>query len=142
MYYLNLSQIYAMFKNNLFSVLVALIIMYLSLASSDNFDDVDLFNLSWLDKVVHFGMYFALTGAIFFGNRKVLDTTGRIVIASVIPFLYGILMEVLQMFTASRSGNAGDAAADLAGVALFVFCWMIFRPAPDGKSDADKVGAD
>jgi len=117
-----------MLKKNIFSVLIALAILYLSLASSDNFDSVQI-DLPWLDKIVHFGMYLTLTSAILFENRSLMNTKGRIFLAAIIPFLYGILIEALQMLTISRSGNIADALADLAGILVSIFIWLLVRPA-------------
>ena len=54
-----------MLKRNIFSIIVALIILYLSLASSDTFEKVPFFNIPNFDKIVHFGMYFGLMSVIF-----------------------------------------------------------------------------
>lgn len=123
-----------MLKKNIFSISIALVILYLSLASSDNFDVVQI-DLPWLDKIVHFGMYFVLTSAILFEHRNSINTKGRIFLAAIIPFLYGILIEALQMLTISRSGNIADALADLAGIVVSIFIWLLVRPATEKQSD-------
>ena len=127
-----------MLKKNIFSISIALAILYLSLASSDNFDTVQI-DLPWLDKIVHFGMYFTLTIAILFENRNSMNTKGRIFLAAVIPFLYGILLEALQMMTISRSGNIADALADLAGILVSIFIWLLVRPAPEKRSNGNQL---
>ena len=127
-----------MLKKNIFSILIALVILYLSLASSDNFDTVQI-DLPWLDKIVHFGMYFTLTSAILFEHRNTMNTKGRIFLAAVIPFIYGSLIEALQMLTISRSGSIADALADLAGILVSVFIWLLVRPAPEKRSDGNQL---
>jgi VanZ family protein len=123
-----------MLKKNIFSISIALVILYLSLASSDNFDTVQI-DLPWFDKIVHFGMYFTLTSTILFENRTSMNTKGRIFLAALIPFLYGILIEALQMLTISRSGSIADALADLAGILVSIFIWLLVRPAAVKRSD-------
>ena len=59
-----------MIKKNIFSILVALIIMYLSLTNSHTFDKVPLIKIPNFDKIVHFGMYFRLMSVIILENRK------------------------------------------------------------------------
>ena len=59
-----------MLKKNKFSILTALIIMYLSLTSSHTFDKLPEFHIPNFDKIVHFGMYFGLMMMIIIENRK------------------------------------------------------------------------
>jgi VanZ family protein len=117
-----------MIRKNLFSIIVALIILYLSLANSRTFDSVPVFNIPYMDKIVHFGMYFALMSAIIFENRRSVMKNEKLLIASVVSLSYGILMEFLQAYlTSTRSGNFYDALADLAGVVVSVIIWMYIR---------------
>lgn len=48
-----------MIKKNKFSILFSLIILYLSLADASTFENAGLFDIKYLDKFVHFGLYFA-----------------------------------------------------------------------------------
>ena len=64
-----------MIKKNNFSILVALIIMYLSLANSHTFEKVPLINIPNFDKIVHFGNVFWLMSVIIFENRKIHKKT-------------------------------------------------------------------
>lgn len=117
-----------MIRKNLFSIVVALVILYLSLANSSTFDNVPVFNIPYMDKIVHFGMYFALMSAIIFENRRSVMKNEKLLIASVVSLSYGILMEFLQAYlTSTRSGNFYDALADLAGVVISVIIWMFIR---------------
>jgi VanZ family protein len=114
-----------MIKKNIFTILVALIIMYLSLANSHTFDKIPLVDVPDFDKVVHLGMYFGLMSVIILENRKTIISTVGLFLIGVIPLLYGILMEILQsMFTITRSGSIYDAIADAAGVLLSILLWF------------------
>lgn len=118
-----------MLKKNIFSIIVALIIMYLSLASSDTFDKVPLFNIPYLDKIVHFLMYFGLMSVIIFENRKVLKTTHNLFLTALIPLLYGILMEILQAaFTETRSGSFYDVLFNSTGILVSLLLWLWVKP--------------
>jgi VanZ family protein len=122
---LNLHQIFEMIKKNIFTILVALIIMYLSLANSDTFDKIPLVDVPDFDKVVHLVMYFGLMSVIILENRKTIKSTVRLFLVGVIPFLYGVLMEILQAtLTVTRSGSFYDALADAAGVLLSILLWL------------------
>jgi VanZ family protein len=122
---LNLHQIFKMIKKNIFAIIVALIIMYLSLASSNTFDKIPLVDIPDFDKVVHLGMYFGLMSVIILENRKTIKSTVILFLIGLIPLLYGILMEILQsMLTITRSGSFSDAIADAAGVLLSILLWI------------------
>jgi VanZ family protein len=118
-----------MVKKNIFSILVALLIMYLSLTSSDTFNKVSLFNIPFLDKIVHFGMYFVLMSVILFENRKTFISTGHIFLIALIPLFYGILMEILQSaLTVSRSGSFYDVVFNSVGILVSLLLWLWIKP--------------
>lgn len=123
-----------MIRKNIFSILIAIVILYLSLANSHNFDKVHL-NIPFADKLVHFGMYFSLMTSLWIENRNRINTRMDILVLSLIPFIYGILMEILQYFTISRSPSLADAAADTAGIVFSLIIWMIVRLSRIAKSE-------
>jgi VanZ family protein len=114
-----------MVKKNLFTILVALLIMYLSLANSATFEKVSFFKFPMQDKIVHFGMYFGLMSVIIFENKKNLKTTLQLFLIAIIPLFYGILMEILQStLTVSRSGSIYDVIFNLAGILVSLLLWL------------------
>jgi VanZ family protein len=118
-----------MIKKNIFSILVALVILYLSLASSDTFDEVPLFNIPYLDKIVHIGMYFGLMMVIIFEHRKSLENNKQLFITALIPFSYGILMELLQgSVTSTRSADFYDVISNTSGILISVLLWIWVKP--------------
>ena len=118
-----------MIKKNLFSILVALIIMYLSMANSQTFDKIPLIKIPNFDKVVHFGMYFALMSVIILENQKTIKTIDRLFIVGLIPLFYGILLEFMQStLTVTRSGSFFDALADGVGVLVSILLWIWIKP--------------
>ena len=126
---LNLHQIFKMIKKNIFTILVALIILYLSLANSHTFDKIPLVDVPNFDKVVHLGMYFGLMSVIILENRKTIKRTVSLFLIGVIPLFYGILMEILQStLTVTRSGSFYDGLADAAGVLLSILLWLWIKP--------------
>lgn len=126
-----------MIRKNIFSIVVALIILYLSLTSSRTFDRVPLFKIPHLDKIVHFLMYAGLMSVILFENRKTLILHRQIFLTALIPFFYGILMELLQAaFTETRSGSIYDALFNSAGIISAVLLWLYIKPLIFGKSDS------
>lgn len=117
-----------MIRKNLFSIMIALAIFWLSMASFDNLDQVKMVKIPFMDKIVHFGMYFTLMISILYENRKSLVTGRKILIAALFPFIYGILIELLQSLTISRSASLFDAIADTAGIALAIILWNSMKP--------------
>lgn len=103
--------------------------MYLSLASSDTFEKVPIFNIPNFDKIVHFSMYFGLMSVILFESRKSLKGTGRIFLIALIPLCYGFLMEFLQSaFTTNRSGSFYDVLANSIGILVSLLLWLKISP--------------
>jgi VanZ family protein len=118
-----------MIKRNIFSLIIALIILYLSLASSDTLNKVTFFNISYFDKIAHFGMYFTLMSVILIENRKLLKKSVQIFYVSLIPLCYGIFMEVLQLvLTSSRSASFYDVVFNAAGILFSLLVWLLIRP--------------
>lgn len=118
-----------MIKKNIFTILVAMIIMYLSMANSHTFDKIPVFNIPYFDKLVHFAMFFGLMSVIILENRKTLKSWRLLFLTGLIPLFYGILIEVLQAaFTVTRSGSVYDALADFAGILVSILLWVWIQP--------------
>jgi VanZ family protein len=117
-----------MIKKNIFSIVVALIILYLSLASSDTFKNVPFSDIPNLDKLVHFAMYFGLMSAIIFDNRKTIKSNRQLLLIALIPLFYGILMEILQAtLTVSRFGSIYDVMANSTGIITSIIFWLMIK---------------
>ena len=118
-----------MLKRYILSIVVALIIMYLSLASSDTFEKIPTFNITNFDKIVHFCMYFGLMSVIIFESRKTLKSTGSLFLTALIPFFYGVLMEILQSaLTTSRTCSFYDVLANSFGILVSLLFWLKIKP--------------
>jgi VanZ family protein len=118
-----------MVKRNIFSILVGLLIMYLSLTGSDTFRKVPIYNIPHLDKIIHFGMYFTWMTLIAYENRKNIKSSFHLILIATIPFCYGILMEFLQFyFIASRSGSFYDMLSNSVGIIISILLWIWIKP--------------
>lgn len=118
-----------MLKKNIFSILVALLILYLSLSSSDTFKKVSFLNIPFQDKIVHFGMYFSLMSVIIIENRKIIKSNLQLFLTAIIPFFYGILMEILQStLTISRLASIYDIIFNSAGILVSILLWLLIKP--------------
>ncbi|OFY66448.1 MAG: hypothetical protein A2V64_06290, partial [Bacteroidetes bacterium RBG_13_43_22] len=110
-----------MVKKNILSILIALAIAYLSLSDADSFNKVSFLNFPGADKIVHSLMYFVFMSVIVFENRKNIGKTGILLLLALIPFGFGALMEILQIWlTVNRSGSAADLLFNMAGILLSV----------------------
>jgi VanZ family protein len=128
-YCLNLPQTVKMIKNNKFSVITSLIILYLSLANARTFESAGLFDIPYLDKFVHFGLYFGFMAVIILEHRNFFNNTRKLILIALIPIFFGSLMELLQSgITTTRKGDVIDAMFNTSGVAIAVFLWLVIKP--------------
>jgi VanZ family protein len=115
-------------KKYKFSIIVALIILYLSLANSHTFDKVTFLDSRYTDKIVHFSMYFGFMSVIILENRKKLVKSGRLLILALIPLFYGILMEIFQgLFTSTRSPSIYDVIFNCTGIVASILIWQLVK---------------
>ncbi len=118
-----------MIKKNLFSILVSILLLYLSLANSKTFEKIQLLEIPNIDKIVHFMMYFLMMSVIIIEHRSKLKNILNLFLLALIPLSYGILMEILQLvLTSTRTGDFYDAVADAVGVLASVALWLIIKP--------------
>jgi len=118
-----------MIYRNKFSILVSLLILYLSLASSKTFEKAGFFDIPYLDKFVHFGLYFLFMGVIILEHRHLFSNTRQIIIVALIPVIFGGLMELAQAgFTDTRKADIIDIMFNTAGTASAVCIWLFIEP--------------
>ena len=118
-----------MIKKNIFSIFVSLVILYLSLAGSQTFEKVGLFNIPYIDKIAHFGLYFLLMAVIIIEHRNSFANTRQLVLVALIPFCLGVLIEFLQSgLTISRKGDILDVMFNSAGITASLLLWLFLKP--------------
>lgn len=123
-----------MIRNNKFTILVSLVILYLSLANAKTFEKAGFFDIKYLDKMVHFGLYFIFTITLIFEHRNYFSNTRQLLLTALIPFAFGTLIEVMQSdFTATRTGDILDVLANTGGIMSAVYLWLIIKPYHSGK---------
>jgi len=119
-----------MIRKNIFSILVALLLLYLSLVNPDKFLKGELAGIPYIDKIVHFGMYFFMMSVIIIEHRRRLRNPINLFLVALIPLSYGVLMEILQlMLTSNRSCDFYDALFNAAGTLTSVLLWFLIKPA-------------
>ena len=118
-----------MIKNNKFSILISLIILYLSLANAKTFENVKFFDFKYLDKLVHFGLYFVFTITVIYEHRDYFKNTRQLLLIALIPFAFGALIEIFQAdFTVTRTGDILDVLANTGGILSALYVWLIIKP--------------
>ncbi len=116
-----------MIRKYKYSLILSLVILYLSLKNASDFNSVQFFQIPYFDKFVHFCMYFALMSVIIF--ETVTSSVSRsLYLIALYPFLYGVLMEVLQgTVTTSRSSSIYDALFNTVGIIASLLVWLTIR---------------
>lgn len=118
-----------MINNNKFSIIISIVILYLSLANAKTFEHAGLFDIPYLDKMVHFGLYFSFMSVIIIEHRNFFDNTRKLLLIALIPFFFGSLVELMQAgFTSTRKADFLDIMFNSAGIAVAVFIWLFIRP--------------
>ena len=117
-----------MIRRNIFSILVGLLLMYLSLTNAEEFQRLPLSGIPYIDKIVHFVMYFIMMSVLITEHWKTIRNIRQIFLLAVIPMSYGILMEILQAtVTSTRSGSFFDALFDCLGILASILLWVTIK---------------
>jgi VanZ family protein len=110
------------------SILIGLLILWLSLTGSNIPVPGRMLDIPYLDKLGHFGMY------AFFSAMLLLDSCRWEVegkfhyLILLIPLFFGALMEILQMtLTETRKAEEIDLLANIGGIAAGVLVASIAR---------------
>ena len=118
-----------MILKNKFTILTALVIIYLSLAGSQTFGTGAFINIPYIDKIGHFVLYFVLMAVIILEHRNYFRDTRHLLLIALVPISFGVLMEFCQMLlTSDRKGEVLDAIFDCAGIGSALYIWMVYKP--------------
>lgn len=126
-----------MIKKYKYSLILSLIILILSLKSAEDLNKVKFINIPHFDKFVHSCMYFALMSLILYESRKQTLKVSNVMLLAAFPFIYGILLEILQStVTTTRNGSFYDALFNTLGILLSILLWIILRKVYRSNSDS------
>ena len=115
-------------KNYKYSLIIAIIICYLSLKNSSSFDKFNVFHFPHMDKIVHLCMYFGFMSVLIFETFIIAKKRYSLFVLALIPFFCGITIEVLQgLLTTTRSASFSDAIFNTLGILISVYLWLIIR---------------
>lgn len=115
------------------TILCAIVVVFLSISSGDNLPEV---HIPYIDKIVHFIMYFGLTLAVthdFIHYRKMPIQHWKIILLSIIMVIgWGGFMEVLQRIPGlHRSSDFFDFLTNTIGAIVAAISYKLFEPLMD-----------
>jgi len=111
-----------------FSILVAGFIVLLSLIPNDRMPESSLFDIGYLDKIVHFGMYSFLGFVTLLENRCHDQCRRQHLILLLSVFSLSAVIEILQAtVVSSRSAEWKDLLANLSGLLAGYAAYRIIR---------------
>lgn len=115
------------------SLIWSVLILILSAIPGDALPSGPLFNIPYLDKIVHAGLYFPLAfflGAEFDLSKKNILRIAGPFLTMLIVALYGALIEIMQeKLFVDRVSDLADLFADvIGGLAGLTIYYLFFRP--------------
>ncbi|MBR5533048.1 MAG: VanZ family protein [Bacteroidales bacterium] len=97
------------------SMFAIALLLYLSFANTDSFDDVKVLMFPYADKVIHFLMYFGVALALYI-DFIWLKRKGATILSMAITSLLAAMTELGQLYlTDTRSGDIFDFLCNIAG---------------------------
>ena len=110
------------------SVLIGILILWLSLSGGQSLIPGDFLTIPYVDKIGHFFMYALFSGMLLLDSCLWQSDRSVRYVVLVIPVAFGALMEVLQfLLTKSRQAEALDLAADILGIGAGIVGALLVR---------------
>ncbi len=110
-------MIYLFIKQYYKSIIIGILIIWLSLSGSKALVPGKMLNIPYIDKMGHFAMYTFFSGILLLDSCRWSTSRHFRYAILLFPLLFGALMEILQMtLTTTRHAEALDLAANIAGV--------------------------
>ena len=110
------------------SILIGLLILWLSLTGSQIPVPGRLLDIPYLDKLGHLGMYTVFSAVLLLDSCSWHVNRGFRYLILLIPLIFGALMEVLQMtLTVTRKAEEIDLLANIVGISAGVLLAVIVK---------------
>lgn len=111
-------MLYLFIKQYYKSIIVGLLIVWLSLSGSKSLVPGRMLSIPYIDKMGHFAMYGFFSAILLLDSCKWQSKLRFNYVILLIPILFGVLMEIMQMtLTSSRKAEMLDLIANIGGVA-------------------------
>ncbi len=113
------------------TLLITLLVSFLSLANFDDFETPSKFLFHGADKLIHFIMYFTLS-LIFmlewYHHSPTKPNRQKVIFINVLPLLLSISFEIIQEYcTTSRNGSLYDEIFNIIGITAAIFAFHIVK---------------
>jgi len=110
-------MLYLVIKQYYKSIIIGLLITWLSLSGSKTMIPGRMLDIPYVDKMGHFAMYALFSAVLLLDSCRWQLNRRFIYPLLLIPILFGAIMEIMQMtLTTSRRAEIVDLAADIGGV--------------------------
>lgn len=110
------------------SILIGLLIVWLSLSGSSSMVPGRILNIPYIDKLGHFSMYALFSAVLLLDSCHWKTIRNFHYLVLLIPSGFGAAMEILQMtLTQARKAEIADLAANILGVTAGVIAAHIIR---------------
>jgi len=109
-------MVYLFIKQYYKSIIIGLLILWLSLSGSKSLIPGRMLNIPYLDKMGHFVMYMFFSAILLLDSCRWQTNRNLRYIFLLIPLFFGALMEMLQMTTTTRKAEFMDMAANIGGI--------------------------
>ena len=111
-----------------FTILLAILIVLLSLVPSSSMPSSRIFNIPYLDKLVHFAMYASIGFVALMESRCLKSCQLFHLILVLLIFLMSAVIEVLQAtVVATRAAEWYDLFANISGLVAGYVAYRILR---------------
>lgn len=121
-------MIYLFLKQYYKSILIGLLILWLSLTGSNIPVPGRLLNIPYLDKLGHLGMYTVFSAVLLLDSCRWRADQNFHYLILLIPLIFGALMEILQMtLTVSRKAEELDLVANIVGISAGLLMAYIIK---------------
>jgi len=110
-------MLYLFIKQYYKSIIIGLLILWLSLSGSKSLVPGRMLNIPYIDKMGHFAMYAFFSAMLLMDSCRWQTERRFNYLILLIPLLFGALMEIMQMtLTESRKAETIDLVANIGGV--------------------------
>ena len=89
-------------------------------------DSVPSVGIPGMDKIVHFGMFFVLSGVYCLEYTKQYRSMPKVFCTLLSLGLFALITEILQLFAINRSFDLKDLGADATGVVVAFLMWKVW----------------
>jgi len=111
-------MIYLFIKQYYKSIIIGLLILWLSLSGSKSLVPGRMLSIPYIDKMGHFAMYAFFSAVLLLDSCRWREKRRFRYIILLIPVFFGALMEIMQMtLTTTRKAETIDLIANMGGVA-------------------------